>query len=380
MDRGGNLVFAFFFNFDSNMSTKAILLLQDGKVFHGYAAGKIGTTSGEICFNTSMTGYQEVFTDPSYHRQILVSTNVHIGNYGISAQDQESSSIKIAGLVVRNFSKPFSRNQAQNNLEDYFIQNNLVAITGVDTRSLVNHLRKSGSMNAILSSETTDLAVLQEMLNRVPDMEGLNLVPEVTAKEGDLRGSGNSIKVAMLDYGFKSNIAEELVHRGCEVKIFPANASEAEILDYQPAGLMLSNGPGDPATMDDEVLVIQKLVNKKIPTFGICLGHQLLGRAFGISTYKMKFGHRGINQPVLNKITGLSEITSQNHGFALNRMDIEQNSKILLTHVNLNDDSVEGIQHQELPAFSVQFHPESNPGPHDSKYLFDQFVNLIKNK
>jgi carbamoyl-phosphate synthase small subunit len=362
----------------AQMITKAVLLLQDGTVFHGYAAGKIGTTTGEICFNTSMTGYQEVFTDPSYHRQILVATNVHIGNYGITSEDQESSSIKIAGLVVRNFSKPFSRNKAETNLEDYFIQNNLVAITGVDTRALVNHLRKTGSMNAIISSETTDLELLKERLKEVPDMNGLNLVPEVTGKEDDLLGEGNPFKVAMLDYGFKANIAQELVDRGCEVKVFPAHATAEEIQAYNPVGLMLSNGPGDPATLDDEVAVIQNLVKKGIPTFGICLGHQLLGRAFGISTYKMKFGHRGINQPVLNLMTGLSEITSQNHGFALNKNEIDQQSEVILTHVNLNDESVEGIKLRDLPAFSVQFHPESNPGPHDSKYLFDHFVTLFK--
>lgn len=361
------------------MTTKAVLLLQDGTVFHGYAAGKIGTTTGEICFNTSMTGYQEVFTDPSYHRQILVATNVHIGNYGIASEDQESSSIKIAGLVVRNFSKPFSRKMAETNIEDYFIQNNLVAITGVDTRSLVNHLRKSGSMNAILSSEITDVTLLHEKLKEVPNMEGLNLVSEVTGKEGEMMGQGNPLKVAMLDFGFKANIANELVNRGCEVRIFPSNTSAEEIASYQPMGLMLSNGPGDPGTMNDEVAVIQKLVTSGLPTFGICLGHQLLGRAFGLNTYKMKFGHRGINQPVLNLLTGLSEITSQNHGFALNRDEIDQQSDVILTHVNLNDDSVEGIKHRELPAFSVQFHPESNPGPHDSKYLFDHFVTLFKN-
>ena len=362
----------------AQMITKAVLLLQDGTVFHGYAAGKIGTTTGEICFNTSMTGYQEVFTDPSYHRQILVATNVHIGNYGITSEDQESSSIKIAGLVVRNFSKPFSRNRAETNLEDYFIQNNLVAITGVDTRALVNHLRKTGSMNAIISSETTDLELLKERLKEVPDMNGLNLVPEVTGKEDDLLGEGNPFTIAMLDYGFKANIAQELVDRGCEVKVFPAHATAEEIQAYNPVGLMLSNGPGDPATLDDEVAVIQNLVKKGIPTFGICLGHQLLGRAFGISTYKMKFGHRGINQPVLNLMTGLSEITSQNHGFALNKNEIDQQSEVILTHVNLNDESVEGIKLRDLPAFSVQFHPESNPGPHDSKYLFDHFVTLFK--
>jgi carbamoyl-phosphate synthase small subunit len=361
------------------MTTQAVLLLQDGTVFHGYAAGKIGTTTGEICFNTSMTGYQEVFTDPSYHRQILVATNVHIGNYGITSEDQESSSIKIAGLVVRNFSKPFSRKMAETNIEDYFIQNNLVAITGVDTRALVIHLRKSGSMNAIISSEITDISVLQERLNDVPNMEGLNLVSEVTGKEGEIMGEGNDIKVAMLDFGFKANIANELVNRGCEVRIFPSNSSVEEITSYQPMGLMLSNGPGDPGTMDDEVAVIQKLVTSGLPTFGLCLGHQLLGRAFGLNTYKMKFGHRGINQPVLNLLTGLSEITSQNHGFALNRDEIDQQAEVVLTHVNLNDDSVEGIQHRDLPAFSVQYHPESNPGPHDSKYLFDHFVTLLKN-
>lgn len=358
----------------------AILLLQDGSVFHGFSAGKIGTTSGEICFNTSMTGYQEVFTDPSYHRQILVATNVHIGNYGIEPTESESSSVKIAGLVVRNFSIPFSRQKAGSNIQDYLVANNLIAITGVDTRKLVNHLRSVGSMNAIISSEELDLDVLKSKLNDVPSMEGLALADEVSGKEAEEFGfSNDGPRVALLDFGFKLNIAKELEQRGCRIKVFKHNASVDEIKAWNPNGIMLSNGPGDPDTMDSEASLIRSLVDSKIPTFGICLGHQLLGKAYGLKTFKMKFGHRGINQPVKNLITGLSEITSQNHGFAIDPASLENSSEVELTHVNLNDDSVEGIRLKSLPAFSVQYHPESNPGPHDSKYLFDQFIQTMQN-
>ena len=362
----------------SSQLTKALLVLKDGTFFEGNAIGKIGTTSGEICFNTGMTGYQEVFTDPSYFGQILVMTTDHIGNYGVKESDVESESIKIAGLVCKKFSNTYSRAMGSDSLDGYFTQNNLVGISDIDTRSLVAHLRDAGTQNAVISSETFDIEILLKQLNDVPSMDGLELASEVSTKEFYTEGNIDSAyKVALIDFGSKKNISRCLIERDCFLGVFPYNATAEEILAWNPDGFMISNGPGDPSAMDYAITMVQGVVDANIPTFGICLGHQLLSLASGLKTYKMHHGHRGLNHPVKNLISGRSEITSQNHGFAV-EYNSELSQKIQLTHINLNDDSVEGIARLDKPAFSVQHHPEASPGPHDSLYLFDQFVELMK--
>lgn len=362
----------------SSNSIPAFLVLQDGTVFKGTAIGKIGTTTGEIAFNTSMTGYQEIFTDPSYFGQILVMTNDHIGNYGVNPADVESDEIKISGLVCKKFSQNFSRKMGSFSLDEYFTQNNLVGISEVDTRQLVRHIREAGAMNAVISSEISDIEELKKIVSACPDMSGLELASTVSCKEFYTMGNETATyKVALLDFGNKLNITRCLVERDCLVGIFPAKTTASEIKAWNPDGLMISNGPGDPAAMDYAIETVKNLVDAGIPTFGICLGHQLLSLASGLSTYKMHHGHRGSNHPVKNLVTGRSEITSQNHGFAV-KYDENLSSTVKLTHVNLNDDSVEGIARLDKPAFSVQHHPEANPGPHDSKYLFDQFIAMMQ--
>ena len=361
----------------STTAKTAYLVLQDGSVFKGKAVGKIGTTSGEIAFNTSMTGYQEVFTDPSYFGQIIVMTNSHIGNYGANEMDIESSGITINGLVCKKFSEKFSRKMGSTSLDSYFMDHQLVGISEIDTRQLVRHIREKGAMNRVISSEIENIDTLKKMVADCPDMSGLELASKVTTKEYYTMGAENaSLRVALLDYGTKKNIGQSLVDRGCYVGVFPAKTSPAEILAWKPNGIMLSNGPGDPAAMDYAIENIKELVNSNTPIFGICLGHQLLALASGLNTYKMHHGHRGSNHPVQNLMTGQSEITSQNHGFAV-KFDDSLSSEVELTHVNLNDDSVEGIRLKNKHAFSVQHHHESNPGPHDSWYLFDDFVTLM---
>jgi len=360
--------------------TNAVLLLQDGSIFRGKAAGKKGTVTGEICFNTGMTGYQEIFTDPSYFGQILITTNVHIGNYGIHQDEVESASIKIAGLVCKKFTTGFSRNTAQQNIQQYFENEQIVGISEIDTRALVKHIRSQGAMNAIISSEIDDIDILKSKLAKVPSMEGLELSSKVTTTQAFVKGETNNLKIAVMDYGCKYNILNCLVDRGAQVKVFPATSTFAETLDYEPDGYFISNGPGDPAAMDYAIKFVQHVLEADKPLFGICLGHQLLAAAVGIPTYKMHNGHRGLNHPVQNKITGKCEITSQNHGFGVEPEAIEQSECVIITHVNLNDDTVEGIRIKDKPAFSVQYHPESSPGPHDSRYLFDDFIALIKEK
>jgi carbamoyl-phosphate synthase small subunit len=359
---------------------RALLLLADGTTYEGKAAGKIGTTIGEICFNTGMTGYQEVFTDPSYYGQILVTTNAHIGNYGIKDSDIESDSIKIAGLICKNFTVPFSRQQAQSSIQEYFEREGVVGISDVDTRAIVRHIRNKGAMNAIISSDNFDLDDLKKQLAAAPNMEGLELSSKVTTKETYTMGDENApIRVAVLDLGTKKNILRNFVNRDCYVKVFPARATMEEINAFGADGLFISNGPGDPGAMDYAVDTAKAMLNEDKPLFGICLGHQILARAVGIPTYKMHHGHRGINHPVFNLQTGKSEITSQNHGFGVSPEAIEQNLDVVeVTHRNLNDDTIEGIRVKGKPAFSVQYHPEASPGPHDAAYLFDQFVDLIK--
>jgi len=355
-------------------------MLEDGTVFYGRAAGKIGTTTGEICFNTGMTGYQEIFTDPSYFGQILVATNAHIGNYGTKDTDIESDGIKISGFVCKNFTNTYSRKQADHSIQQYFEQEDLVAISSVDTRALVRHIRDKGAMNAIISSEILDEKILQKKLNEVPSMAGLELASKVSAQEPYYFGDENSnYKVAVFDYGVKLSILKCMADRGCYLRIFPAKTSLTEVESWNPDGYFLSNGPGDPAPMDYAIENAQKILALSKPLFGICLGHQILALAAGVSTYKMHNGHRGINHPVINLITGHSEITSQNHGFGVAHDQLKtKEDQIEITHLNLNDQTVEGFQLKDYPAFSVQYHPEASPGPHDARYLFDQFIESIK--
>jgi len=356
----------------------AILLLEDGKIFYGTAAGKIGTATGEICFNTGMTGYQEIFTDPSYFGQILLATNVHIGNYGINKDEVESDSIKIAALVCKNFSENYSRQRADVSLKDYFENNNVVAIANVDTRALVRYIRNKGAMNAIISSDETDVKKLQEILNKVPSMAGLELSSQVTTKKPYLMGNAAAKhKVAVIDFGVKKNILRSLVNRDCLLQIFPMKTTLAEMQTWNPDGFLISNGPGDPSVMQEEVKLVSQIINANYPVFGICLGHQLIAQANGISTYKMHNGHRGINHPVKNLLTEKCEITSQNHGFGVNEADVKQLKNIEITHINLNDGTIEGLRMKDKNVFSVQYHPEAAPGPHDSQYLFDAFIAMM---
>lgn len=358
-------------------SQPALLILQDGTVFRGNAIGKIGTTSGEICFNTGMTGYQEVFTDPSYFGQILVATTDHIGNYGVHDEDVESESIKISGLVCKKYSYDYSRKTASGSLNDYFIENNLVGISDVDTREIVRHIRQRGAMNCIISSEIQDIEVLKTMLKEVPDMSGLELSSKVSTDVPYVFGQESApYKVAVLDLGVKKNILRCLAERGCYLKVFSAKTSYAEMKAWNPDGFMISNGPGDPSAMPYAVETLKAILENDEKMFGICLGSQILALAAGFKTFKMHNGHRGLNHPVLNLETGRSEITSQNHGFAVdaNSGPIEA---ITITHINLNDQTVEGLRVNGKQAFAVQYHPESSPGPHDSRYLFDQFISTL---
>ncbi len=362
----------------NTQNSKAVLLLEDGTFFEGKAIGKIGTTTGEICFNTGMTGYQEIFTDPSYFGQIIVMTNDHIGNYGVHKEEVESDSIKISGLVCKKFSPNYSRKNGSGSLDEYFTSHNLVGISDIDTRKLVAHIRETGAQNAIISSEITEIVNLKTELEKVPSMDGLNLAPKVSTKVFYEDGKNNAdYRVALIDFGSKKNISRELVKRGCLLGVFPHNASASDILNWKPDGFMISNGPGDPSSMGYAIETIKEIVEAGIPTFGICLGHQLLSLASGLKTYKMHHGHRGCNHPVKNLVSGRSEITSQNHGFAVEYNEALSET-IELTHINLNDNSVEGISRKDKQAFSVQHHPEASPGPHDSLYLFDQFIESIK--
>jgi carbamoyl-phosphate synthase small subunit len=358
---------------------KAILLLEDGTVFHGKSAGKSGTTTGEICFNTGMTGYQEIFTDPSYFGQILVATNVHIGNYGTKTDEVESERVKIAGFVCRNFNFNYSRAMATKSLEDYFEEEAVVSIYGIDTRALVQHLRNLGSMNAIISDETDDLEALKKRLLETPSMAGLELSTKVTTKIPYYIGNPDAPRrIAVLDLGVKKSILRNFQERNCYLKVFPAETTYAELKSWNPHGYFLSNGPGDPAAMDYAVDTTRQILEDNKPLFGICLGQQILALAAGLPTYKLHHGHRGINHAVKNLFTGRSEITSQNHGFGvLEQAVYDSPSLVEPTHINLNDQTVEGIRLKGKPAFSVQYHPEASPGPHDARYLFDQFLSMV---
>ena len=356
---------------------KAYLLLEDGMMLEGIAIGHLGTTGGEICFNTGMTGYQEIYTDPSYYGQIVINTTSHIGNYGTIDADQESDNPQIKGLIVNDYSEVQSRNNANASLQEYLEKHKITGIANVDTRMLVRHIRSKGAMNAIITS-VLDESKLQDELKKVPSMEGLELASVVSTKEPYTVGEGNNTKVAVLDLGVKKSILQNLADRGCECKVFPAKTSFKEIKAWGADGYFLSNGPGDPAVMDYAVDTLNEIFTEDKAVFGICLGHQIIARSQGIGTYKMHHGHRGLNHPIKNLISGLSEITSQNHGFAISEKDVEESSKVKATHINLNDNTIEGLDVKGKNAFSVQYHPEASPGPHDSRYLFDQFVENIK--
>ena len=357
----------------------ATLLLADGTLYTGKSFGKIGTTTGEICFNTGMTGYQEVFTDPSYYGQIVIMNSVHTGNYGVKESDVESDSLKIKGLIGRNLEELYSRRQANGSLNDYLQQNGIVSIEDIDTRALVAHIRAKGAMNCIISSETDNVGQLKAQLDKVPGMGGLELASKVSTTECYEAGDTNSpLKIAVLDFGVKRNILTCMTERGAHVKVFPATASVSDMKAFNPAGYFISNGPGDPAAMDYAVKTVKDILAENKPLFGICLGHQLLALANDIPTYKMHHGHRGLNHPVKNIITGKSEITTQNHGFGVDKEAVQNHPNLEVTHINLNDESIEGIRMKDKPAFSVQYHPESFPGPHDSRYLFDEFIAMMK--
>lgn len=358
----------------------ATLLLEDGTVYKGKAYGIKSTTSGEICFNTGMTGYQEVFTDPSYYNQILVTTNAHIGNYGTKAGDTESKGVQIAGLICKNFTIDYHRPLADQSIQEYFEHENLVCISDIDTREIVKRIRDKGAMNAVISSEHEDLDTLKKILAETPSMDGLELASKVSTDKAYYIGNPEAeYKVAVLDFGTKTNILNCIAERGAYLKVFPAKTDFETLQAWNPDGFFLSNGPGDPSTMEYAVEATKKILDSGKPTFGICLGHQILSLANGVSTYKMHNGHRGANHPVINLDTGKCEITTQNHGFAVDKEQLEaKKDTIKITHRNLNDDTIEGIEIIGKPAFSVQHHPEANPGPHDSRYLFDKFIDIIK--
>ncbi len=358
---------------------KAILLLADGTIFHGKAVGKEGKAFGEVCFNTGTTGYQEIFTDPSYYGQLMVTTNAHIGNYGTNDEENESDSVKIAGLIVKNFSFEYSRVNADSSLQEFLEKHNLLAISDVDTRALVSYIRDNGAMNAVISTEIDDIDALKQELAAVPNMNGLELASKVSTTAPYFVGDPNATyKISALDIGIKKNILRNLAKRDAYIKVFPFNTTFEEMSEWNPDGYFLSNGPGDPEPLKDAIALAKEIIERDLPLFGICLGHQVIALANEISTYKMHHGHRGINHPVKNLLTGKGEITSQNHGFAIHKEETENHSDIEITYLHLNDDTVAGIRMKNKNCFSVQYHPEASPGPNDSTYLFDQFIENIK--
>jgi carbamoyl-phosphate synthase small subunit len=373
------------------VSTKAALALENGTVFHGLAAGAEGETGGEVVFNTSMTGYQEVLTDPSYSGQIVTMTSAEIGNYGVSPDDVESRRPQVAGFVIRDESRIASNWRAEGTLREYLAANGIVAISDIDTRELTRILRSSGVMRGVIATgDALDERRLVERANALPRMEGTDLVKAVTSEQAfdwpdepldefdvtPLRRARRRLRVAAYDFGMKWNILRRLSAHGCDVRVYPAVAPAEELLAARPDGIFLSNGPGDPAPLDYAIENTRALVGADVPVFGICLGHQILGLALGGRTYKLKFGHRGANHPVKKMDTGRIEITSQNHGFAVDPASLPED--VAVTHVNLYDGTVEGLRHRTRPVFSVQYHPEASPGPHDADYLFNDFVQLIE--
>jgi carbamoyl-phosphate synthase small subunit len=375
----------------------AILALENGTWFQGVSAGAPGETTGEVVFNTSMTGYQEILTDPSYAGQIVTMTAPQIGNYGVAGADTESSKPQVAGFVMRDASPVSSNWRATGTLRDYLVRHNIVAIGDIDTRALTRALRSSGVMRGIIATGPADPAQLIERARRVPHMEGSDLVKDVTTAEAydfetsladavtdasfgvePLRRATRPLKVAAYDFGIKTNILRRLAAHGCQVRVFPASTPAAEVLAWQPDGIFLSNGPGDPAAVTYAIDNIKQLAEGTTPMFGICLGHQLMGLALGAKTYKLKFGHRGGNHPVKQLDTGAIEITSQNHGFAVDPDSLPATTRV--THLNLYDGTIEGLRHINKPIFSVQYHPEASPGPHDADYLFQEFLDEMEKK
>lgn len=361
-----------------NHPKKAILVLETGRTFNGASFGAAGETFGEMVFNTSMTGYQEILTDPSYAGQLVCMTYPLIGNYGVNEEDVESRRPWVEGFVVRESSKVASNWRATGTLNSYLLKNNIVGIEHIDTRALVRHIRDKGAMRAAIS--TTDLdekSLLKKVLNS-PEMNNRELASGVSIEQPfDFPVSGEQkYHVVAFDFGVKTNSLREFAKNGCRTTIVPADTSAVDVMALKPDGIFLSNGPGDPAAMKKVVEEIRKLAEMSVPMFGICLGHQLIGQVFGGETYKLKFGHRGGNQPIKDLTTGKIEITAHNHGFAVNADSLPADVEI--THVNLNDNTVAGLRHKTLPVFSVQYHPESAPGPHDSEYLFERFIELME--
>jgi len=375
----------------------AILALEDGTWFQGVSAGAPGETTGEVVFNTSMTGYQEILTDPSYAGQIVTMTAPQIGNYGVAGADTESSKPQVAGFVMRDASPVSSNWRATGTLRDYLVRHNIVAIGDVDTRALTKALRSSGVMRGIIATGPVEPAALVERARRVPHMEGSDLVKDVTTAVAydfetsladavtdasfgiqPLRRAKRTLKVAAYDFGIKTNILRRLAAHGCQVRVFPASTPASEVMAWQPDGIFLSNGPGDPAAVTYAIENIKELAAGTTPMFGICLGHQLMGLALGAKTYKLKFGHRGGNHPVKQLDTGAIEITSQNHGFAVDPDSLPDTTRV--THLNLYDGTIEGLRHINKPIFSVQYHPEASPGPHDADYLFQEFLDEMEKK
>ena len=356
-------------------SKSAILLLSDGKKFEGNQLGYLGETIGEVCFNTGMTGYQEILTDPSYCSQIVTMTSPHIGNYGITEEDDESSKIQVSGFVIKEETITPSNWRSTSSLNEYLNKNKIVGIQNIDTRSLTRHIRDQGAMNGIISSVDNDIDGLTNKLKDAPTMTGLDLAKVVSTKKIYKWSDSGKYKVAAIDYGIKRNILNILSDNNCEITVFPAKTTARDILNFNPDGVFQSNGPGDPSAVTYGIEMVKDLLGLK-PIFGICLGHQILSLALGGETFKLKFGHRVINHPVKNLETGSVEITSQNHGFAVDPNSLPEN--VVPTHINLNDNTNEGIESKEFKAFSVQHHPESSPGPHDSRYLFDKFITLMK--
>ncbi len=364
-----------------NKSPRALLALEDGTVFEGRGFGRDGETSGEVVFNTALCGYQEVLTDPSYAGQIVTMTYPHIGNYGVNGEDVESARPQVAGFVVRELSPIASSWRSSGSLDRYLDANGIVGISEIDTRQLTRHLRTHGAKRGVVSTGSMDSSTLVDRARASRSMVGLDLAREVTCPQvyrpdGDKRASPSAYKVAAYDFGIKRNILRMLAAAGCDVTVVPATTTADEVIALGPDGVFLSNGPGDPEPVTYAIEAVKALM-ERLPVFGICLGHQILGLACGGRTYKLKFGHRGANHPVKDLRTGRIEVTSQNHGFAVDPGLFER-PEILLTHVNLNDGTVEGFRHRDLPVLSVQYHPEASPGPHDSHYLFGEFVALMK--